>query len=672
MGLKMEKKNNNRKILEIGLITLFAVQFLMLLYFNLKLNGRHMDFDSSWVYLKTALAWKEKSLISPNWEETSNPFFDSSVPLASILYGITGKLFVSFGIVNMIIVTCIILCVISILRMLKANRIGILFTLNMIICPYLTGNFSFTNELGYFNCVLAGPSHYGLRTLIVLLIIREFLYIKTKKKFDVWSIVSLALCFISGMSSGIFLIVVILIPIFFYLVECVLIKNDIKDLIKKEAIYSYICSLSIILGKMFSVNVLHVRIIDYEKNWTTIESFVKNIIAPFLGYLKLVGVLPVFYPYFTVFSKEGFFYIFSAVILLALIVGFVYALIVLIKSFKDKNDKWELLLLFPNIIAVSYLMFAVLNIQYGEPFFEERYLIPSFFAGMILVGFFMSRIDYKLLISKSIILVLMLSLLMTNYVSDKYYIQGSVDYDLMNYIVDLAEQKNVGLVYFLESEEFEKDVMLWRILRAYDTDRIYKYAFANGPGFLHWGDYFYYEDNADYSGPTLLIVMTDYENDVKENLQEQYTLVGRRDWMTIYECDYNPIDNVAGITGDVSVDYPSTPGMTVQNALIEKNSAVSDGNEGFIMIGPDSETKDGVYDFELEYSIIEGGDAYFDVAIDNGSKELGRIDLDKDSDRALIDDVSLEPGHTLEYRVYCEEGTKVKIDKVTVKKENRD
>jgi hypothetical protein len=266
----------------------------------------------------------------------------------------------------------------------------------------------------------------------------------------------------------------------------------------------------------------------------------------------------------------------------------------------------------------------------------------------------------------------MLSLLMTNFISDKYYTRDSVDYELMNYIVDLAEQNNVGLVYFLESEAFDEDVILCRIMRAYDPDRVYKYAFANGPGFFHCGDYFYYEDNADYSGPTLLIAMTDYENDVKENLLEHYTLVGRRDWITVYECDYNPIDNVAGITGDVSVDYPTTPGMTVQNALIEKNSAVSDGSKGFIMAGPDSETKDGVYDFELEYSIIEGGDAYFDVVIDNGLNELGKIDLDKDSDRVLIDDVSLEPGHTLEYRVYCEEGTKVKIDKVTVKKENRD
>ena len=66
-----------------------------------------------------------------------------------------------------------------------------------------------------------------------------------------------------------------------------------------------------------------------------------------------------------------------------------------------------------------------------------------------------------------------------DYVSDKYYIQGSVDYDLMNYIVDLAERENAGLVYFWESKDFDEDVILCRNMRAFDPDRIYKYALSS-------------------------------------------------------------------------------------------------------------------------------------------------------------------------------------------------
>ena len=93
MGEK--RKNQFEKIMGIGLLALLIVQFLVLVYFNLRLNAQHMDYDSSWVYLKAALVWKEKRFISPNWSDTTNPFFDLSLPLASLLYGITGRLFFS-------------------------------------------------------------------------------------------------------------------------------------------------------------------------------------------------------------------------------------------------------------------------------------------------------------------------------------------------------------------------------------------------------------------------------------------------------------------------------------------------------------------------------------------------------------------------------------------------
>ena len=95
MGEK--KKIQFEKIMIIGLLALLIIQFLVLVYCNLRLNVKHMDLDSSWVYLRTALVWKEKRFLSPNWIETTNPFFDLSLPLASLLYGITGKLFFSYG-----------------------------------------------------------------------------------------------------------------------------------------------------------------------------------------------------------------------------------------------------------------------------------------------------------------------------------------------------------------------------------------------------------------------------------------------------------------------------------------------------------------------------------------------------------------------------------------------
>lgn len=77
--------------LELCLLIIFAVQLLMVLYFNIALLGEHMGYDSSWSYLKASLIWKENSLISGAWNDQTNVFLDSSMPLASLLYGITGN-----------------------------------------------------------------------------------------------------------------------------------------------------------------------------------------------------------------------------------------------------------------------------------------------------------------------------------------------------------------------------------------------------------------------------------------------------------------------------------------------------------------------------------------------------------------------------------------------------
>ena len=166
----------------------------------------------------------------------------------------------------------------------------------------------------------------------------------------------------------------------------------------------------------------------------------------------------------------------------------------------------------------------------------------------------------------------------------------------------------------------------------------------------------------------MLIVNSIQKDTIRENIFDQLELIEDDGQLAIYRCNTNPIDYCLGITGDISVDYPTTFGMTLMNAVIDKNSAISDGTEGFVMFGPYTDTPDGIYDFILEYSLIEGDDAYFDILTDS-SEEKGIVYLDSAENKALIDNVSLNSGHKLEYRVFCGEGTKIKIDKITIIKD---
>ena len=176
-GISERLKTENKIVLVILLI-LFAFQYLTICYFNLFEEAGHMGLDSSWVYLRSAMMWNQKDLMSSNWIETSNNFLDTSCLPATLLYGITGDVFLSFGIANILILTGIIACIYNIFRLLELKRTGCLVTVNLILCPYLMNGLYRANDLSYFGNMLGGAAYYSLRILTILLIIREFIRLR--------------------------------------------------------------------------------------------------------------------------------------------------------------------------------------------------------------------------------------------------------------------------------------------------------------------------------------------------------------------------------------------------------------------------------------------------------------------------------------------------------------
>lgn len=639
------------------LIILFGVQFIINFYFNVRLLGNHMGLDSSWSYLKATLIWNEKALNSDIWVDQTSAFLDSSMTLASLLYGITGNLLVSYGIANEIVLVCVLLCIYSILNKLGINLEGRFFALNLVICPYLTNGFDVGNDLGYFNDLISGPAFYSLRALIVLMIVREFLVIRKNGKIDVLGYVSLFLCALAGMSSGIFIIVMILLPYILYEIECMFIKNDYKVLIKVEAIYSYLGVALVFCGKIFAKHVLNISAIDTTRTWTPLSKLWTNIGAPFLGFMKLLGVLPVDDTSVSVLSKEGIYRLFPLFIFFVALLSIGYAIKKLSKEISIENGFIHFCL---NLVFLNFLIFGLFNAHYGSALFEERYLICTYMIVVILMAYYFQNLDRTLIFTQIVSIVLLVSLIGNNFISNKKYVETTNDSWQMADIGAIVNSEDAELVYFWGDEVS----VLGRAMRVYDLNHVYKEIASSG-GYYHWGDYKYYEDNGDYTGSTILIIPKDSEI-VPDNILNQYSLIQELDWVLIYKCDYNPIDMVSGFTGKVSVDYPSTPGMNVQYGNFDGNSYISDGTAGYVMFGPFCTTKTGKYDFKLDYQILKGDSATFDVAIDSGTMQLGSCALDNSIQEVTISNVEIEEGHTLEYRVMCGEGTEIKINKVTI------
>lgn len=531
---KVKMKNKIKQIngLEWILIILFSVQLLISLYFNVALLGNHMDYDSSWSYLKAALMWKEKALVSSAWADQTSVFLDSSMLLASLLYGITGNLLVSYGISNMLILCGILCCMYSITKDFGLDRKVGLLCINLVICPYLVNGFSIVNDLGYFNNVISGPAFYSLRVLLFLMIVKSFLKLRRGGRADFYVISSLILCVLAGVSSGIFMIVIILLPCLMYILEKVLIHNSLKELWRPEALYTYLCIVIVYGSKMFAERALHIAAIDTSRSWTSIEKIWTNIGAVIQGWMKLLGVLPVTDTSIFVLSKEGLYRVFPLMLFFVLVVAVVFCIRYCMRNLKTADEN---VLFCCNIFVVNLLVFSLFNAQYGMVIFEERYLTCPYMAVILLLGYFLSRLNKELLLSKGIWGLLVIGILGNNIVSDYKYITTTNEYWEMEQIVGVIEEEDAELVYLWGNALYP----IGRALRVYDLSHVYK-CIADEGGFHHWGDYLYYDKNEDYVGATILIVPQEH-NPVPETIMEEYVLLKELTHVKVYRADENVI-----------------------------------------------------------------------------------------------------------------------------------
>jgi hypothetical protein len=81
---------------------LLILQFLVICYVNLCQNQNHIGYDPSALYLKAIEIWKQKTLFPPNYADQTSLMIDSPAPLAALLFGLTGNIFVAYGVANIL------------------------------------------------------------------------------------------------------------------------------------------------------------------------------------------------------------------------------------------------------------------------------------------------------------------------------------------------------------------------------------------------------------------------------------------------------------------------------------------------------------------------------------------------------------------------------------------
>ena len=530
--LKFEKPADPLRWVALLLAVMLALQFAALVYFNLFLQQSHMGFDSSWNYLKSTLIWNEKAIGGDGlWIDTSNAQLDTPTLPASLLYGITGNVFLSYGLTNLLILALIMAALWSLLSGLKLGLCAKLIALNLLLCPYLSNGFNVVNDLSYLGNMLAGASYYSVRALLALLVLREVIRFRRERRLSVPGVCSLLLCVLAGISSGMFMLIVLLVPCLVYEVIVTFIRADWKQLLRRESVYLYGCCAAVLLGRFLARHVLGIIAADVDRTWTTIERLWTNIGAVFQGFLKLIGALPVDNPNVRILGSGVW-----TVLPLFLLLVFIFGIGAAVKKLrKDPLAEDGVPLLLLTVLFMTVVIFSLFNSQYGSLIFEERYLIVAFLALIILAACLVDRLEPRKPFTWFILAGLIVSLAGVNVLSDRTYLQADNAAWQMDEIAETAQQKSAGLVYTWGEHSYT----LGQSLRVYDMDRIYK-TLDNEGYYHHWGDYLYLEKNSDYAGPTLLLAANDQLALLPEDVMDQYPVLRSLDSVTIYYSDTNP------------------------------------------------------------------------------------------------------------------------------------
>lgn len=522
---RQQEREKLYQLLTLLFLLLFLFQLGAMVYVNLTQMQYHVGYDASSYYLKAVEIWKQKTLLIGNWSEPTTLSLDSPVPLAALFYGITDDIFLSYGMANILVVAALLYTFYRILQHMNLDTMPKLISLNFLLCPFVT-YVDNLNDLGYFACMITSFNAYGVKMLIVLMVIRAVMEIQKKQIRPIYLILTVVLCFGAGFSSGLSVLAFGIFPCIIYGIVKMLIENDCKAIKNKELLFPLLCGAATVAGKIGADKLIGFEALDSSMTLMSLNSFWNNLQAIFLGLMKLMGAMPLWAevklqnPMSTVFLSCLFLFC-------VLAVGFIGAVIIIVKRVKKDYDSNCLLLIV--VIATNIGILSVIYTLYEKStIIESRYLLPVFLCMIPLCAKWIQGLNFSQLVTKLGLVLTAFCLIYSSAVGNRNYIQNKINTDLYKRIIEQVEQTDSRLIYMWGS----KLNVDGRNLRVFDTDRVYKLLTETGE-YHHWSDYTYYDSKEEYKGEVLFLSATG-DTTVPSEIKEEGRLIAVIDQYELY------------------------------------------------------------------------------------------------------------------------------------------
>ena len=672
---------NKRKIfsaenLKYVVLAIFGIQLLFIIWMNLFKCHDYVDHDASMLYSHTIQMWEQKKPVIPGYEEETFFHLDTSCILALPLYGLTGDIFISYGISNIIFLILTLLIMNDLLKRLDVKDLYRYAALLLYIIPYRLGLVEYANML-FFEC-----SFYNVCIILTILAIDFFLCNRTESEgkkdriiYYAKLILYAALTMLTAFSRGSYTLLVALLPaIVCYALEVILSPEGLRHIEKPKIIIILVTFISYAAGMICGM----VLGLEPEKSGfqlVYLRDIVDNFINVIWGHFSIfIGLTNP-----EVMSADGI----SQLILTAYALLIIVLLIFNLKhAFTDEPYANTL-----RYLTIIYLwnctICGLTNCSNSEWAFPERYLFPGFVPLLLsapIMLTYMEKIKKDLLrkcMFFAVTALTFLTVVVCNIYAVKNIRQTEDELQGIREVLSYARTNGVDTVFFVN--DFNAALISRSLAPDFHVAPLYKRE-DGSVFFTTREDYASAHDRGSYSDENILAMTWNEqpENIFKDYELSSYQYVGDVKDYHLYRAGSNKFDDMSGFPVKdnhlyKTTDFCYTPGYQATGDIDLYGYLEATGSDNYALVSP---LFDAPYASSRVTLTYETGHKTADeesedpgpartmgklMLLDENCQEIRSVDIRSDEETASV---TADPGQSCYVAVWLNNGEKVTLCRI--------
>ncbi len=640
------------KILGKAVLIALIVQIAFIMYMNLFRADTIIDFDSSSAYMHEMEMGSQGTLFPSEYSYQASLDLDGAAVISAVIYRITGNIFLSRGIANNLVVLLYIFVISSILADLSLSKTWKRFAVLLFLIPYSV------NILGYLRTLFAGGGFFAFRALVPLLIISLILDMDKGKISALRTVLTLFIVFLTGLSSGPYVLFCAVFPLILWEAVRAFMKGDTGKLRSKRTFLG----VGLILSSCAGITIQ--KLIGFSstadrKEILTSDKWIDALLSAFAGIFELFGGLTT-HKGVKLFSFEAAGTAVDFGVTIVLITSMILTLRNCIKEKKISDAKGYIF----SVMLVNMMMFAFLDLKYGDTVFESRYhlipMLPSFFLLAEILNELPKNKKFNEF-QAHVIQVLVVGLFLASMLygdAQWLYAKTALGSEKLKELNSIIEGEGVNTAFIVGEDS--KD--LGRKLRVYsrDTHYIVVNDGAESPFRTTWGGTTKYLDNSMQQGKTAIIASKEGYETLPWYLISDTEYLRDYDGLKIYIADESRFDCVGGVVKekDEVIDFPYSPGYSFENSCLTEDGTLVMKDGGGRLEGEYPSAK-GIWDYTVYYEMPGSAPGAL-IEIRVGDNEPVTVEADPEKTSAVIEGVEMTGGERVGFNMSGPEGLRIK------------